>query len=54
MAGALKHKQRSHRNYGRNTDFKAFERRAMVKLDRKDKKSFWDKVKAFFHRQQSK
>lgn len=54
MAGALKHKQRSHRSYGRNTDFVAFERRAYMKADNKEKKSFFENVKSFFHKQQSK
>lgn len=54
MAGALKHKQRSHRNYGKNTDFSTFTRKAQVKADVKNNKFLMEKFKAFFHRAQSK
>lgn len=54
MAGALKHKQRSHRSYGKNRDFKAFERKAQIKADDKANKSLFDKIKEFFCKPQSR
>ena len=54
MAGALKHKQRSHRSYGKNRDFKAFERKALIKTEAKNTKSFFDKFKEFFRKPQSR
>lgn len=45
MAGALKHKQRSHRSYGRNRDFSTFRHRAWVRVE---DKSLVEKIKEFF------
>lgn len=54
MAGALKHKQRSHRSYGKNRDFSTFRHRAQVRAEFKNNKSLVEKIKEFFHRPQSK
>lgn len=54
MAGALKHKQRSHRSYGKNRDFSDFRRKAQIKTDYKVNKSLIDKIKEFFRKPQSK
>lgn len=44
MAGALKHKQRSHRSYHKSNPFLGFERRAAIKSDNKYKKSMVQKL----------
>lgn len=44
MAGALKHKQRSHRSYHKSNPFLGFERRAAIKSDDKYKKSMAKKI----------
>lgn len=54
MAGALKHKQRSHRSYHTSKPFGDFQRKAQIKTDYKTNKSFIEKVREFFHRSQSK
>ena len=54
MSGAVKHMQRSHKTYGKNVDFKAFERKAQAKKVRKENKSLFDSLKQFVHRTTNK
>ena len=41
MATKNKHRERSHRSYNKNVDFSDFERKAKVKLAKKEQKSFF-------------
>lgn len=54
MAGAVKHMQRSHKTYGKNIDFRAFERKATVVRNQKEQKSLFEKIFGKFHKHQSK
>lgn len=51
MATAKKHMERSHRSYGKNVDFSAFERKAKIKKAKKERAGFFAKL---FHRTTNK
>lgn len=51
MSTATKHMLRSHRSYGKNADFSAFERKAKLKKALKAQAGFFEKL---FHRTTNK
>lgn len=55
MSGAIKHVERSHKTGNKNySEFRSFQRKALVKKDIKDKQSFLDIFKTKIHKNQSK
>jgi hypothetical protein len=48
MAGAIKHMKRSHRSYGKNVDFRMFERKAQIKRAQLENKSLFQTIKDTF------
>lgn len=55
MSSRLKHKQRSHKTYGKNVDFRPFVNKANAKKIRTENKSFFQSIKsALFRRKTSK
>lgn len=51
MAGALKHKQRSHRGYHKNVDFTDFHRKAsFVEVKKMQRVSLADMLRKLVHR----